>query len=111
MGTLKLTVERGACRVTRVIAVGEIDNTNYEDLSKTIDTEVDLLSGSGRIVLDLYDLVFMDSQGLGVVIQSKKYADLHRVDLILEIKKKENAVKRLLRLVQDQLKLPIICRK
>ena len=58
--------------VSVVSARGEVDVFSAPDL----DTELDALiaAGSARLVVDLSDVAFLDSTGLGVLVKALKHA-------------------------------------
>jgi anti-sigma B factor antagonist len=58
--------------VSVVSARGEVDVFTAPDL----DTELDALiaAGSSRLVVDLSDVAFLDSTGLGVLVKALKHA-------------------------------------
>jgi len=64
-----------------VALAGELDLSTVGKLSDTVNTE--LAQGPHRIVLDLADLSFCDSLGLGTLVVLSRAAAAHRTYLTL----------------------------
>ena len=81
MESLELAVRRDAGETALVSLRGELALPTASRLREVL---VDLLrSGRTSIVLDLSDLTFIDSAGLGVLIGGLRRAQLHGGDLAL----------------------------
>jgi anti-sigma B factor antagonist len=58
--------------VAVVSAVGEVDVFTAPGLDTALDAE--LAAGNSRLVVDLSDVAFLDSTGLGVLVKALKHA-------------------------------------
>ena len=77
---LKITVERAPTEVVMKLA-GEIDMSTVQRLSKVV---IDLLSEAPqRVVLDLEEVTFCDSQGLGTLVVLSRKATMAQSCLVL----------------------------
>lgn len=77
---LRLSVAHGAGE-TVVSVSGELDVSTADQLSGTVNAE--LRNGPGRVVLDLADLSFCDSVGLGTLVVLSRTARLAQRYLLL----------------------------
>jgi anti-sigma B factor antagonist len=70
---MRLLIERPSDDVCLVRAVGEIDLQNVADL----DSALTQVQGDGHthVLLDLWDVTFIDSVGLGVLLSAKRRAE------------------------------------
>jgi anti-sigma B factor antagonist len=66
---------------TVVAVAGELDMSTVEQLSGTVNDELRL--GPGRIVLDLADLTFCDSLGLGTLVVLSRTARVRETYLVV----------------------------
>jgi anti-sigma B factor antagonist len=66
---------------TVVAVAGELDMSTAEQLSGTVNDE--LRQGPRRIVLDLADLTFCDSLGLGTLVVLSRTARVHEAYLVV----------------------------
>jgi anti-sigma B factor antagonist len=66
---------------TVVAVAGELDMSTAEQLSGAVNDE--LRQGPGRIVLDLADLTFCDSLGLGTLVVLSRTARVHETYLVV----------------------------
>lgn len=64
---LKLRVDHSHAPFTVVAAIGELDGVGAPALRTKLSEVVD--SGAGKVAVDLSDVAFIDSTGLGVLIQ------------------------------------------
>ena len=55
-----------------VLVAGEIDISTSDDLA---DTVAGALDGHGVVLLDLAEVTFIDSSGLGVLVRSHRHAE------------------------------------
>ena len=77
---LKITVERTPTEVVMKLA-GEIDMSTVQRLSKVV---ADVLADPpGRVVLDLEEVTFCDSQGLGTLVVLSRKATMAQSCLVL----------------------------
>ncbi len=68
---------------SRLCVAGEIDVASSPTLRVRISEMID--EGAERIVLDLSEMTFIDSSGLGVLVGAlKRVRELDREDLVLE---------------------------
>jgi anti-sigma B factor antagonist len=66
---------------TVVALAGELDMSTADQLSGTVNEELRL--GPGRIVLDLSDLTFCDSLGLGTLVVLSRQARVQQTYLVV----------------------------
>jgi anti-sigma B factor antagonist len=66
---------------TVVALAGELDMSTADQLSGAVNEELRL--GSGRIVLDLSDLTFCDSLGLGTLVVLSRQARVQQTYLVV----------------------------
>ena len=60
-----------------ILLIGELDEYTAQSVRKTLDSLLDTQKGFVQIVIDLSELTFMDSTGVGVLIgRYKKMRDL-----------------------------------
>ncbi len=77
---LRISVRHGPDE-TVLAVVGELDLANAEELSDAVTAE--FRDSPGRIVLDLSDLTFCDSLGLGTLIVLSRTAQNQNTFLLL----------------------------
>jgi anti-sigma B factor antagonist len=77
---LRVSVAHGADE-TVVALAGELDMSTAEQLSGAVNDELRL--GRGRIVLDLADLTFCDSLGLGTLVVLSRAARVQQTYLVV----------------------------
>jgi anti-anti-sigma factor len=77
---LRVSVTRGGDE-TVVAVIGELDMSTAERLSETVNAE--LREGQTRIVLDLAELTFCDSLGLGTLVVLSRTAAVQQTYLLL----------------------------
>lgn len=79
---LSVTVARGDTEAVVTLA-GEIDMSTASRLSTAIGEILGAVPVPPRIVLDMRDVTFCDSQGLGTLVVLSRKADLARTCLVL----------------------------
>jgi anti-anti-sigma factor len=77
---LSVTSQAEGRRHTLVLA-GELDLATAIELDAR--TEQACASGAGELVLDLRELVFIDSSGLRAILRAQERCDSHRCELFL----------------------------
>jgi anti-sigma B factor antagonist len=77
---LRVSVAHGADE-TVVAVAGELDMSTAEQLSDTVNGE--LRQTPGRLVLDLADLTFCDSLGLGTLVVLSRTARIQQTYLVV----------------------------
>ena len=77
---LRVSVTRGGDE-TVVAVIGELDMSTAERLSEAVNAE--LREGQNRIVLDLAELTFCDSLGLGTLVVLSRTAAVQQTYLLL----------------------------
>ena len=77
---LRVSVTRGGDE-TVVAVIGELDMSTAERLSEAVNAE--LREGQTRIVLDLAELTFCDSLGLGTLVVLSRTAAVQQTYLLL----------------------------
>lgn len=77
---LRVSVTRGGDE-TVVAVIGELDMSTAERLAETVNAE--LREGQTRIVLDLAELTFCDSLGLGTLVVLSRTAAVQQTYLLL----------------------------
>lgn len=66
-------------RTLYILLSGELDEYTAQTVRKTLDTLLDTQKGFVQIVMDLSELTFMDSTGIGVLIgRYKKMKELDK---------------------------------
>jgi anti-sigma B factor antagonist len=77
---LRLSVERGDTE-TLVVLAGELDMSTVGQLSDAVTVELE--QRPSQIVLDIADVTFCDSLGLGTIVVLSRAAQAQRARLIL----------------------------
>ncbi|MBV9951504.1 MAG: STAS domain-containing protein [Acidimicrobiia bacterium] len=90
--TLSLAEEDGG-RIVRISLVGEVDHSNHDVLADALSDASD--ADAAEIVVDCRDLDFIDSAGLGALVDARSVAGADR----LEVRDASPQVERLLNVV------------
>lgn len=79
----------------RVKVRGELDDHAANMVRRAIDAQI-RTEGIRRLILDLNELTFMDSAGIGVILG--RYKELAKRGAVLEIDAADEGIRRILRL-------------
>jgi anti-anti-sigma factor len=74
--TLSLAEEDGG-RIVRISLVGEVDHSNHDILADALSDASD--ADAAEIVVDCRDLEFIDSAGLGALVDARSVAGASRL--------------------------------